>query len=283
MTDRQTKIFNFYQLKGGVGKTTLTCMVASELIWQDIFERQNNSIDPIKIKDPLRIMVLDIDTQNSISVIREEEIKILRASADGNLETLQAMEERKPWQKNLCSRYQYLCSSFGWLSFDEIVVTMSDSSIQQAIKLIQSNYYDYVFMDFPGSYDQNYTGQLFLYTQYLLIPCDLNSQFDVAAGQKFLDDLKQISSYFHDLKYVGFIANKYKGDSVRSRRNQDLIESETGINFLTTKVKYCEYFKTEYLTTIYPKSIDLNLNTKKIKPNPNMSSIVDLANEIKTL
>lgn len=279
MTDKKTKVINFYQLKGGVGKTTLTCMLASEMIWQDIMDRQSDPDNPVPINDPLKIMVLDIDTQNSISQIRNDEIKMLQAAISGDEETFTRLVERKPWQKNLFSRYEYLYSVYGWRSFDEVVIKMSESSVEKAIELIESNTYDYVFMDFPGSYDQEFTGELLLYSEYLLIPCDLNSQLDLAAATKFLEDIQSVM--FHRLRHIAFVANKHRVNSTRNKRNQEAIETATEIKFMETKVKYCEYFKTEYLTTIYPRSVDLNLNTKKITVNSNMTSIVELAREIK--
>lgn len=281
MTTMKTKVVNFYQLKGGVGKTTLTCMVANELIWQDIMDRQSDPDNPIPVNEPLKVMVLDIDTQNSISVIRNDEINILKAAASGDEDTLTKLIEKKPWNKNLFSRYQYLNSTYGWRSFEEIVISVSESSVEKAIELIESNEYDYVFMDFPGSYDQDYTGDLLLYSQYLLIPCDLNSQLDVAAAQKFLQDIELIE--FYSLRHIAFVANKHRFNSVRNRRNQETIETATEIKFMNTKVKYCEYLKTEYLTTVYPRSVDLNLNTRKITVNSNMTGIIELAREIKNL
>lgn len=280
MGDKQTKIINFYQLKGGVGKTTLTLMVANELIWQSISEKQT-SPEPTYVNDPLKVLVLDIDTQNSISVLREEEIQVLEAAATHDEERFNRLIEKKPWQKTLFSRYEYLYSTYGWKCFDEIMIHPSESSVNKAVELIQSNEYDYVFMDFPGSYDQQYTGELLLYSQFLFIPCDLNSQLDVAAARKFLTDMLTVQ--FHDLRHIAFIANKHRFDSIRNKRNQELIEEATEIPFLQTKIKYCEYFKTEHLTTVYPKSVDLNLNTKQVSLNPHMNSIVELAREIKSL
>ncbi len=278
---KKTKIINFYQLKGGVGKTTLTCMIANELIWQDILERQTTPEEPIYVNDPLKVLVLDIDTQNSISVLRDEEIQILQAAATQNEVRFNELIEKKPWQKTLFSRYEHLYSTYGWRCFDEIMINPSESSVQKAIELIQSSEYDYIFMDFPGSYDQQYTGELLLYSEYLFIPCDLNSQLDVAAAQKFLSDILTVE--FHNLHHIAFVVNKFRVNSIRNKRNQELIEEATEISFLKTKVKYCEYFKTEHLTTVYPRSVDLNLNTKQISVNHHMGSIIELAREIKSL
>ena len=278
---KKTKVINFYQLKGGVGKTTLTCLVANELIWQDILLKQENPQEPFCVKDPLRVMVLDIDMQSSISTLRTEEIAILRAGGDGNRDLLNEMIKQKPWHKYLFEKYQYLYATYGWRCFDEAIISSTSTSVEKAINLIQSNQYDYVFMDFPGSYDQEHTGELLLYTEYLLIPCDLNSQLDVEAAKKFLNDIADVE--FYQLRNIAFVANKHRVDSIRNKRNQALIEESTNLHFLNTKVKYCEYFKTDFLSTVYPRSVNLNLLTGAVTINNNMQSIIDLTQEIKTL
>lgn len=280
-SSKRTKVINFYQLKGGVGKTTLTCLVANELIWQDIFSKQKNPQEPTFVEDPLRVMVLDVDMQSSISTLRSEEIAILRAGLDGNKALLDEMIAKKPWHKHLYEKYQYLYSTYGWRCFDEAIISSTATSVEKAINLIQTNQYDYVFMDFPGSYDQEHTGELLLYTEYLYIPCDLNSQLDVEAAQKFLTDIANVQ--FYGLRNIAFVANKHRVDSVRNKRNQTLIEESTNLHFLDTKVKYCEYFKTDFLSTVYPRSVNLNLLTGAISSNDNMSSIIQLTKEIKTL
>lgn len=281
MGERQTKVINIFQLKGGVGKTTLTCMLANEIIWADIQARQKGSDTPIKIEDPIRVMVLDIDTQNSISMIREEEIILLEASSQNDTEIIDQIVSKKPWCKNLYNRYKYFSIKYGWVPFENVIVDVTAESVKSAIAMIESNEYDYVFMDFPGSYDQAYTGELILYSQYLIIPCDLDAEFDVSAALKFVADLGGIDTPFHNLQDVAFVVNKHRINSIRSRRNIDRIEGATGINFFDTKVKYCQYFKSEFLVSVLPKSIELNLNTYTLTPNKSMNSIVDLASEIK--
>ncbi len=168
------------------------------------------------------------------------------------------------------------------ISTNEVIkIDMSSigESLHRAITAIESNTYDYVFIDMPGTLYQEGTSELLGLIEHLIIPVDI-SFFSEDSAEEFIHILNELelSQRFKTLK---FVSNKYK---ILQVKQNDLVERElttkTKISFMKTRIKHASIFESRAYNTIIPINYRINLNTGKITHNERQSNIGDFAIEL---
>ena len=87
----------------------------------------------------------------------------------------------------------------------------NDTQISRALENIQSQEYDYVFIDFPGTLTQDGTGAFLQLVQHIFIPTSINPS-DVLGTECFLKTLQGLPIDFQS-KYI--LWNKFEVSRLR--------------------------------------------------------------------
>jgi cellulose biosynthesis protein BcsQ len=160
----------------------------------------------------------------------------------------------------------------------------SGQSIQHAISIIESNEYDYVFLDMPGSLTQKYTAELLELINYMIIPLYIGN-FEVQSTLDFCTYIVQeIQQHSSALCQIRMMFNMYeqtkctKCDAIE-RELQDKLQ----IAFLKTRVKDSSYYRTKNNNTLVPATYKINLNTLKINPTLRAGNLSEFADELRKL
>lgn len=181
---KKTKFISISSSKGGVGKSTLTALLATGLLSH--FKKT--------------IAVVDIDPQESIIQARKNELK--------------EMENNPPKPNSLI--YQTILKNkneTGQLYPDVFRISLYDdfSLIQNKLKSFIGKY-DFVFLDFPGSLNIHVNTLLllkeldFIFIPYYVDKNNSNSTF------KFLNSLKEIKTKKMIKADYHIFFNRYNGE-----------------------------------------------------------------------
>ncbi|BCD55428.1 ParA family protein [Alistipes indistinctus] len=246
----KTSVIAIESMKGGVGKSNLTNILANELAY--IFRT-----DPNYQTEKNKILVLDIDTQSTIYDKRDKDLKILHTNIESD-EYKNLPEEQQIYIRTQRRKYAYLQTEHNWFPYD--IIDVSPETADKALEIIDSEQYDYVLLDFPGTLEQANTGELFLRINHLIIPTS-STDSDINGLKRFLKYIEDID--FAHLESVHFLFNRY--ETLKKRKFdevQQAMEEEYGIEFLKTRIKDSTLADSN---SILPLSISINLNNGEIK------------------
>jgi chromosome partitioning protein len=278
----KTKIISIMTQKGGAGKSTLTNSVILDLSMKQL----------LKTKKQPRVLVVDADSQSSIYKRRHKEQEriwladqyLTAAESSEGKKFLELSAELQSEAMELRKQLSAMHQVTGWdclNSYDIVKIDMGNvgESLRAAMAAIDSNNYDYAFIDMPGSLYQEGTSELLELIEHLIIPVDI-SFFSEDSAEEFtsiLNDL-ELSQRFKTLK---FVSNKYK---ILQAKQSELVEREltakTRIPFMETRVKHATILESRAYNTVIPLNYRVNLNTAKITHNERQSNIGEFATEL---
>ena len=246
------KVIGIMGQKGGAGKSTLTNIVPNEILFKFC-----------KKKKECKILVLDVDTQRSNSDLRERDVEILKMEIPSP--QYNEMEKEDQEQIRLMrTKFQFLNTKYGWKPYELKTVDMEPNSIGKAIEILNSDQYDYVFLDFPGTLEQEGTGDLIEYVQYMFIPTAKNT-YDINSLARFIEQINEIQ--WERLKSIHFFFNKY--EKIKNR-HYDRVQSEIvqrfGYPFMRNRINKTSIVESDYYNSLLPISLNINLNTQEVYP-----------------
>jgi chromosome partitioning protein len=270
--------------KGGVGKSSLTNAVILDWRMKDLLRSQSRT-GKTKVS---KILLIDVDAQASLTKQRDRDIALCRAE----YATIQAMDLCEKLAANeMRSQFDALNQTVEWTPYEIFDGSFSGDdntaeNVQKALTIIESNEYDYVFIDMPGSLSQQYTGELLSQVNYIIIPLytgnyEVQSTFDFC---KMIVKEILLSSKDSKLKEVRIMFNMYEQikSSTCDTIERDLQEA-LNIPFLKTRVKNISYYKTKNNNSLIPSTYRINLNTLEIAPTSRAGNLHEFANELRKL
>lgn len=262
---KRSNIIAILTQKGGVGKSCLSNILANEIIFW--YKKQDKDY-------PISVLLLDVDRQHTNADKRADDLSKLSCDINSENYTLLSAEEKSA-VRALKLRYILLEQQYNFTSYSLLSVNTSSSrSIDVAIEQINSNKYDYVLIDFPGTIEQEGTGDFFHMINHLVIPLT-SSISDVLGVKRFMDELSHIS-ISQNLHTQHFVINRF--DAFKKRKVdtiQSELEVEYGIQFLNTRIKNTSMIDNN---TLIPQSIKINLSTGEISET--VTYLQDFAEEI---
>lgn len=251
--------------KGGVGKSCLSNILANEIIYW--YKKQDKDYS-------IPVLLLDIDLQHTNADKRAEDLDKLKCDINSQHYASMSIEE-KTAVRALKFRYILLEQQYNFTSYTLLNVnTRSNTSIDFAINQINNGGYKYVIIDFPGTMEQEGTGEFFSMINHLFIPLTSNVS-DVHGVKRFMEELSHITSS-SNLHTQHFIINKY--DSLKKRKVdilQNKLEQEYNIQFLHTRIKNTSLIDNN---TLIPQSIKINLSKQEVAEPA--SYLQDFAEEV---
>jgi cellulose biosynthesis protein BcsQ len=268
----KTKVISVMTQKGGVGKSTLTNTIVLDWCFKDL----------LRAKKMPKILLIDADAQASISKLRLRDINFCKMDMSGK-EFVSLNETTQAAVKEIRAQFEAFFSRLSWQYYHIFSVRIDDGgeTLRRAIQLIESDEYDYVFIDMPGSLYQESTAELFTCINFLVIPVcignhDLQSSLDFC---RIVKDLK-VST----IKEIRWVFNKYEvlKDAKFNEIEREL-HSLTGIPFFKTRVKLSSFFSTRSYNSMVPATYRMNLNTLEILQTSRTTNVGELTDEIKKL
>ena len=264
---QQTNIISFFTSKGGAGKSALTNVIANEIIYQ-----------AIKSGAPMpKVCVYDLDPQMTNKRKRDLEITQLKIDLDSDefksLSSDQQDEVRK-FQK----QYFVLTNNTGFLPYSIKTVDTTDSEmVKVAIEDIEFGGYDYVFLDFPGTLEQDGLSDFAVLLNYLFIPTNIDLSTKLGTDY-FIETMDGID--LPSLKDWKILFNNVptQRETHIPRMKAALSQEHGAVPFLDTICKKTVFM--ENSRTLLPISARINLNILEIKENPSTLSVVKLTKEI---
>jgi cellulose biosynthesis protein BcsQ len=265
-----TKVISLMSQKGGVGKSSLTNGLILDWSFKDL----------LRHKKMPKILLIDADAQASISNLRLRDIDICKLDMEGKeFASLNATTQAAV--KEIRAQFEALYSQLNWRYYHIFTVQNDDegASLRRAIQLIESDEYDYVLIDMPGSLYQQDTAQLFACISYLIIPVCIGN-YDIHSSLDFCKLIKGLEgAMIQDIRWV---FNKYE---VLKKAKFDEIEQEihaaTGIPFLKTRVKLSTFFSSRACNSMIPATYRMNLNTLEVASTPRITNIGELTDEVR--
>ena len=267
---KQPNIITFFTSKGGVGKSALTNVIANELIYQAIKEGS-----PIP-----KVCVYDLDPQMTNKRKRDIEIAQLKLGIDSDefkALTPELQDETRKFQK----QYYLLTSQTSFMPYSIKTVDTRDASmVQLAIEDIEFGGYDYVFLDFPGTLEQDGLSDFAVLINYLFIPTNIDSSTKLGTDY-FINTMGAID--LPSLKDWKLIFNnvQVQRETHIPKMKAALIEEHGEVPFLNTVCRRTVFM--ENSRTLIPISARINLNALEIYDNVSTTSIVDLTKEISNI
>jgi chromosome partitioning protein len=271
----KTTVISIMSQKGGVGKSTITNSVV--LDWSFKYLLRNKKMP--------KLLLIDADAQTSISKQRKEDMALCGLDLAGK-EFGQLDATTQVAAKEMRTQFEALYQEKQWRYYPIKTIDVDDdgSSLAQAIALIESNEYEYVFVDMPGTLHQANTSTLFLCINYLIIPTAIGG-YDLRSA---LDFYKQISNpnllKETEIKSVCWVFNKY--DVIRANK-YDEVERElvlaTRVPFFKTRIKNSSFFPSRAYNSIVPPTYRMNLNTLEVTATPKITNIGQFTDELQQL
>jgi len=212
-----TKIISFYNEKGGTCKTTLTNNFAAGLSSKKMGKK---------------VLVLDLDPQRGLSVLRTAELKQNTSFNEDHI-------------------YKML-----QCSMEEAVALLNDLTVF-AVK------YDVIIVDFPGNASTKGIGDVLALIEYFIVPCEPCSPLEIAPTFAIINTLKKVQEYRKKKKLkthiTGIISPVLGNEGM-----QDAVEmfKVAGIPCMVNYMKWLKYYK--QLSTL---STILDSKDKKVESN----------------
>lgn len=229
--------------KGGAGKSVLTNILPNEIILWHLLQTGKQ----------INVLVVDIDPQRTNTTKRKRDIEQL--SYKETSPEFSAMElGQKTEVAQLQRRYALLIDA-GFKPYKMQYVDLeNDTQILRALENIQSQEYDYVFIDFPGTLTQEGTGVFLQLVQHIFIPTSINPS-DVLGTEVFLKTLQALPISFRS-KYV--LWNKFEVSRLRKTNSTEKrLSNDYSVPFLQTRIPYSPL---NDCNTVIPASLKVNLN-----------------------
>lgn len=167
-----TKVITFFSQKGGCGKTTLSVIIASYLAY-------------IKNK---KILVIDADGQHSFFAMRNSDL------LKSNNENFKALMQESGVQKD---------------NIYPVSACTLDESYDVCNNAINSNKYDYIVVDLPGTVGDSNIFKTLLLCDYIIVPCEHSAaslESSLTSAVVVTKKLKNIKG--SRIKKVGAVFNK---------------------------------------------------------------------------
>ena len=269
----KTKVISIMSQKGGVGKSSITNSVILDLSMKLL----------LKEKRQPRILLIDADAQASVYLMRKKEVALLQLKPEGK--EFQALDKSAQLATNeMRKQLEALHAVVGWNCLKNYEIYRLDldnveKSLQSAMAYIDSEEYDYVFIDMPGTVYQQGTGELFERIEHLFVPVQI-SNYDVESVLEFSNLLDRLELR-DNLKTLKYVFNKFQ---IIRKDRYDEIEREllllTGIQFVKTKIKDTSFFPSRGYNTLMPCNYRINLNTGGLVHNTKVSNIGDFTSEL---
>ncbi|MDR2911585.1 MAG: ParA family protein [Bacteroidales bacterium] len=262
------KVIGIMGQKGGAGKSTLTNIIPNEILFKYS-----------KRKKDCKILVLDVDTQRSNSDLRERDVDILKMEIPSPF--YDGLDKDDQEQVRLMrTKFQFLNAKYGWKPYELKTVEMEPNSINRGIEILNSDGYDFVFLDFPGTLDQEGTGDLIEYVQYMFIPTAKNT-YDINSLTRFIEQINDIK--WERLESIVFFFNKFEKIKDRQyNKVQTEIVQRFGYPFMRNRINKTSIVESDYYNSLLPMSLNINLNTQEVYPlaGVNFSQFTDELLEI---
>ena len=171
---KKTKIIAVHNIKGGMGKTAITTILASYLCY---INKQ-------------RVIVFDVDDgQHSISKHRDSELTMLKrietVANSGDIDSISLLNQQSAFRSGIV-RFEY--NRQEGITAKDFYPIIDSSEEQLATKQFMDGEYDYIFIDMGGRVNENITR--------ILAMCDL---IVVPFGTQSLE-LKTSSDYLRLLR-----------------------------------------------------------------------------------
>ncbi|GHT70108.1 hypothetical protein FACS189452_10830 [Bacteroidia bacterium] len=261
--------------KGGVGKSSLTNSVVLDWCFKEL----------LRTKQMPKILLIDADAQASISNLRENDFELCKLDQQGK--HFQALDAgMQAAVKEMKTQFAALHQSKGWNCYDIFSIKVSDdgTQMQQALKIIESEKYDYIFIDMPGTLHQKNTAELFMCINYLIIPTVI-SNYGVQSTLDFCElllnpEMQKASA----IKEMRLLFNMYE---IIKTSKFDEVEREltvaTKIPFFKTRVKDSSFFPSKNYNSLVPPTYRINLNTGELTTTPKVTNIGELTDELRKL
>jgi cellulose biosynthesis protein BcsQ len=268
----KTKVISVMTQKGGVGKSTLTNTIVLDWCFKDL----------LRAKKMPKILLVDADAQASISKLRLRDIDFCKIEMESK-EFASFNETTQTAVKEIRAQFEALFSRLNWYYYHIFSVHIDDSgeTLRRAIQLIDSDEYDYVFIDMPGSLYQESTAELFTCINFLIIPVCI-SNYDIQSSLDFCKIIKDLKNTA--IKEIRWVFNKYEVlKEAKFNEIEREIHSLTGVPFFKTRVKQSSFFSSRSYNSMVPATYRMNLNTLEIHSTPRTTNIGELTDEIKKL
>ena len=264
---QQTKILSFFTSKGGAGKSALTNVLANEIIYQ-----------AVKLGKPIpSVCVYDLDPQMTNKRKRDLEISQLKIdieSPEFKALPIDQQDEIRKFQK----QYFVITNNTNFLPYSIKTVDTSDSEmVKLAIEDIEFGGYDYVFLDFPGTLEQDGLSDFAVLLNYLFIPTNIDLSTKLGTDY-FIETMNGID--LPSLKDWKILFN-----NVPTQRESHIPKMKTTLSLEHGSVPFLDTVcrKTVFMEnsrTLLPISARINLNILEIRDNPSTLSVVKLTEEI---
>lgn len=229
--------------KGGAGKSVLTNILPNEIILWHLLHSGKQ----------VNVLVVDIDPQQTNTAKRKRDIEQL--SYKETTPEFLAMDLGQKTEIGQFQRRYALLIDAGFKTYKMQYVDLgNDTQISRALENIQSQEYDYVFIDFPGTLTQDGTGAFLQLVRHIFIPTSINPS-DVLGTECFLKTLQGLPIDFQS-KHI--LWNKFEVSRLRKTNSTEKrLSNDYGIPFLQTRIPYSPL---NDCNTVIPASLKVNLN-----------------------
>jgi cellulose biosynthesis protein BcsQ len=258
--------------KGGVGKSTLTNTIVLDWCFKDL----------LRTKKMPKILLIDADAQASITKLRLRDVEFCKMDMSGK-EFAALSEMTQMAIREIRAQFEALASHQNWRYYNIFSVRTEDNgeTLRRAIQLIESNDYDYVFIDMPGSLYQESTAELFTCINYLIMPVFIGN-YDIQSSLDFCKIIKNLK--ITTIEEMRWVFNRYEVlKEAKFNEIEREVHSLTGVPFLKTRVKLSSYFSSRSYNSMVPATYRMNLNTLEITSTFRTTNVGELTDEIKKL
>jgi chromosome partitioning protein len=271
----KTKVISIMSQKGGVGKSTLTNSVILDWSFKEM----------LRNKRMPKILLIDADAQTSISKQRKADIELCNLDLDGQeFAALDATMQAAA--KEMRGQFEALYQERQWRFYPIKTIDIDDdgTSLTRAIELIESEEYEYVFIDMPGTLHQANTSSLFLCINYLIIPTAIGG-YDLRSALQFYERISNPNLLKEtEIKAIRWVFNKY--DVIRANKYDEVereLFAETQTPFFKTRIKNSAFFPSRAYNSIVPCTYRMNLNTLEIAATPKLTNVGLFTDELRKL
>lgn len=261
--------------KGGVGKSSLTNSVILDWCFKDL----------LRTKKMPKILLIDADAQASISTLRKNDVELCKLDLEGKeFKALDAGTQLAA--KEMRAQFGALYQSKKWNYYPIFSIDAQDdgTQLQRALTIIDSDDYDYIFIDMPGTLHQRNTADLFCCINYLIIPTVI-SNYGVQSTLDFCEMVNQPALRRDSaIKEVYLVFNMFE---IIKAAKYDEVERELTVAakmpFFKSRIKMSSFFPSKQYNSIVPPTYRINLNTLEITATPKVTNIGEFTDELRKL
>ncbi|GHT68943.1 hypothetical protein FACS189452_09320 [Bacteroidia bacterium] len=232
-----------------------------------------------------KILLIDADAQASISTLRRNDVELCKFDLEGKeFASLDAGTQLAAKEMRVQFGALYESKKWGYYPIFSIDAQDDGTQLQRALAIIESNEYDYIFIDMPGTLHQQNTADLFFCINYLIIPTVI-SNYGVQSTLDFCELVNQPAFRGNSaIKEIRLVFNMYE---IIKTAKYDEAEREltvaTKIPFCKSRIKMSSFFPSKNYNSIVPPTYRMNLNTLEISATPKVTNIGDFTDELRKL